>query len=297
MYTVQDKEQIIIGTIINCNREIKNFLNESASAMKKKHLKKLFESNNFDIYHYNMLNLYSEVTGIPFINLNEGMEFPTAVTNSRNNYYAYFQKVNDFLNGFEINLQESLNESLNVDTVRVKNPIQLNITTFKKELKNIINILDKQNDVVNYSKDILKIKAFAKQPLFVNGYNICSNISLMKELQEKFGILHQNLMAICFNQNTKQLYFVTNSTNKLVVYDLKKDILDYYNNVNPKIEVKQLEGKTYLDILKKLTGINAILELYLNPLVLNLKFEDNLYHDIAYNNFRMKYANSKNIVK
>lgn len=297
MYTVQDKEQIIIGTIINCNREIKNFLNESASAMKKKHLKKLFESNNFDIYHYNMLNLYSEVTGIPFINRNEGMEFPTAVTNSRNNYYAYFQKVNDFLNGFEINLQESLNESLNVDTVRVKNPIQLNITTFKEELKSIINILDKQNDVVNYSKDILKIKAFAKQPLFVNGYNICSNISLMKELQEKFEILHQNLMAICFNQNTKQLYFVTNSTNKLVVYDLKKDILDYYNNVNPKIEVKQLEGKTYLDILKKLTGINAILELYLNPLVLNLKFEDNLYHDIAYNNFRMKYANSKNIVK
>jgi hypothetical protein len=297
MYTVQDKEQIIIGTIINCNREIKNFLNESASAMKKKHLKKLFESNNFDIYHYNMLNLYSEVTGIPFINLNEGMEFPTAVTNSRNNYYAYFQKVNDFLNGFEINLQESLNESLNVDTVRVKNPIQLNITTFKEELKSIINILDKQNDVVNYSKDILKIKAFAKQPLFVNGYNICSNISLMKELQEKFGILHQNLMAICFNQNTKQLYFVTNSTNKLVVYDLKKDVLDYYNNVNPKIEVKQLEGKTYLDTLKKLTGINAILELYLNPLVLNLKFEDNLYHDIAYNNFRMKYANSKNIVK
>lgn len=297
MYTVQDKEQIIIGTIINCNREIKNFLNESASAMKKKHLKKLFESNNFDIYHYNMLNLYSEVTGIPFINLNEGMEFPTAVTNSRNNYYAYFQKVNDFLNGFEINLQESLNESLNVDTVRVKNPIQLNITTFKEELKSIINILDKQNDVVNYSKDILKIKAFAKQPLFVNGYNICNNISLMKELQEKFGILHQNLMAICFNQNTKQLYFVTNSTNKLVVYDLKKDILDYYNNVNPKIEVKQLESKTYLDTLKQLTGINAILELYLNPLVLNLKFEDNLYHDIAYNNFRMKYANSKNIVK
>jgi hypothetical protein len=300
MQTVQEKEQVIIGTILNCNFEINKFLNESG-ANHVKGLKKFFESNSFDIYHYNMLNLYSQVTDIPLITLNESVQslkdLPNAIQNSRNNYYAYFNKVYKFLNGYEVNIQKSLNESMNVDTLKVKNPIQLNIETFKDELKNIIQELSKQNDVENYSTEVLKIKTFANKPLFINGYNISNNVALVAELQKNFGLLAQNIIAICFNRNTKQLYFVPNNTNNIVVYDLLTDNLDLYNKINTPIPSEKLDGTNYLNVLKKLTGINNILEIYINPILLNLKFEDNLYHDVAYNNFRTKVSQQKLVVK
>lgn len=300
METIQDKEEIIIGTIINCNSEIRKFLNESRLDSNKR-MKKFYESYNSDVYHYNMLNLYSSISGVPFINLMESfngdIQIPNAVTNKRNNYYSYFSKVSQFLNGFELSVQQSLNESITVDNKKVAKPIQINITSFKDELKNIIETLSRQNDIENYSSDILKIKTFAKQPLFINGYNICNNIALMRELNDSFGILYQHLIAVCFNRNTKQLYFVTNNTNKLIVYDVLKDELGRYSDINQPITTQELKGSTYLDTIKKITGINAITELYLNASLLNLKFEDNLYHDNAYANFRLKMNNQTKIVK
>lgn len=291
---VQNKEQIIIGTILKCNQEIKNFLNESISS--NKHFNDLLINLNesVDLYHYNLTNLFKTVCNSD----NELFENYSQFTNNHKNYYAYFNKVYNFLNEFETNIQVTLNESLIVDSRKVKNPKQLNIVTFKNDLKNLINYLEKQNDISNYSKKILNLKTFLKQPIYVCGYNLTNNDILRQQLFDNFKITEQNLLSICFNQNTKQLYFVTPNTNNIVVYDLKSDVLDNYNKVN-KFNLKSvnLKPNDYLNTLKQLTGINSIYEIYINPNTLNFKFEDNLYKDNAYRKFREELDKNQKIFK
>lgn len=291
---VQNKEQIIIGTILKCNQEIKNFLNESVSL--NKHFNNLLINLNesVDLYHYNLTNLFKTVCNSD----NELFENYSQFTNNHKNYYAYFNKVYNFLNEFETNIQVTLNESLIVDSRKVKNPKQLNIVTFKNDLKNLINYLELQNDISNYSKKILNLKTFLKQPIYVCGYNLTNNDILRQQLFDNFKITEQNLLSICFNQNTKQLYFVTPNTNNIVVYDLKSDVLDNYNKVN-KFNLKSvnLKPNDYLNTLKQLTGVNSIYEIYINPNTLNFKFEDNLYKDNAYKKFREKLDKNQKIFK
>lgn len=276
METIQDKEAIIVGTIINCNQVIKKFLNETS-----KKPTKLFESHNNDIYNFTMKKLYSKIAG--------DNTYPTYVEFSpRNNYYAYFKKTQEFLNGYEPSLQNSLNESLVERTEKPK--IYLDIYSFRQELKQLVEYLSKQNDLENYSSYIVNIKTFSKQPMFVNGYNICNNIALMNELQSSFGILQQDVIAVCFNKSTKQIYFVTNNTSRLVVYDIETDVLGLYNDIsNPKIpKDNRVSPKNYLETLKRLTGYNTIIELYFNISSLNITYSDNLYRDNAYGSFRNK---------
>lgn len=291
---VQNKEQIIIGTILKCNQEIKNFLNESISS--NKHFNDLLINLNesVDLYHYNLTNLFKTVCNSD----NELFENYSQFTNNHKNYYAYFNKVYNFLNEFETNIQVTLNESLIVDSRKVKNPKQLNIVTFKNDLKNLINYLESQNDISNYSKKILNLKTFLKQPIYVCGYNLTNNDILRQQLFDNFKITEQNLLSICFNQNTKQLYFVTPNTNNIIVYDLKSDVLDNYNKVN-KINLKpiNLKPNDYLNTLKQLTGVNSIYEIYINPNTLNFKFEDNLYKDNAYKKFREELDKNQKIFK
>lgn len=291
---VQNKEQIIIGTILKCNQEIKNFLNESVSL--NKHFNDLLINLNesVDLYHYNLTNLFKTVCNSD----NELFENYSQFTNNHKNYYAYFNKVYNFLNEFETNIQVTLNESLIVDSRKVKNPKQLNIVTFKNDLKNLINYLESQNDISNYSKKILNLKTFLKQPIYVCGYNLTNNDILKQQLFDNFKISEQNLLSICFNQNTKQLYFVTPNTNNIIVYDLKSDVLDNYNKVN-KINLKpiNLKPNDYLNTLKQLTGVNSIYEIYINPNTLNFKFEDNLYKDNAYKKFREELDKNQKIFK
>lgn len=291
---VQNKEQIIIGTILKCNQEIKNFLNESVSS--NKHFNDLLINLNesVDLYHYNLTNLFKTVCNSD----NELFENYSQFTNNHKNYYAYFNKVYNFLNEFETNIQVTLNESLIVDSRKVKNPKQLNIVTFKNDLKNLINYLESQNDISNYTKKILNLKTFLKQPIYVCGYNLTNNDILRQQLFDNFKITEQNLLSICFNQNTKQLYFVTPNTNNMIVYDLKSDVLDNYNKVN-KINLKSINLKPndYLNTLKQLTGVNSIYEIYINPNTLNFKFEDNLYKDNAYKKFREELDKNQKIFK
>lgn len=278
---LQDKEKIIVGTIINCNNEIKKFLNESNIFDKK--LKNLFESKITDVYHYNMISLYSNITGVPTTSLFESLDsinqtIPSVINNTRNNYYSYFNKVQQFLNGYELPLQTSLNESLIVDNKRIKNnkqPIQLNITSFKKHLKQIIETLEKQDDILFCNKEVLKIKAFCNKPLFVNGYNITSNQLLFNEIEKTFGISKQNILAICYCISKKEIYFVTKI--KTIVYNIYNDTLEIWNNV---------KSSDYINSLKEITGYNNIIELYTNLQMLDIKYEDNLYHDNAYIKFR-----------
>ena len=295
---VQNKEQIIIGTILKCNQEIKNFLNESISSnvSSNKHFNDLLINLNesVDLYHYNLTNLFKTVCNSD----TELFENYSQFTNNHKNYYAYFNKVYNFLNEFETNIQVTLNESLIVDSRKVKKPKQLNIVTFKNDLKNLINYLEKQNDISNYSKKILNLKTFLKQPIYVCGYNLTNNDILRQQLFDNFKITEQNLLSICFNQNNKQLFFVTPNTNNIVVYDLKSDVLDNYNKVN-KFNLKSvnLKPNDYLNTLKQLTGINSIYEIYVNPNTLNFKFEDNLYKDNAYRKFREELDKNQKIFK
>lgn len=267
MKTVQDKEALIIGTVIACNNELKHFLNENKK-FKKNRFVKLYESKLHDVYEYNLKQLFET-------------ELPTAIQNTRNNYYSYFNKVYSFLNGYELGLQKTLNESLTVSDIKVKNPFQVNIETFKATLKSIINKLEQQNDVVNYSNEQLSIKTFAKQPLFIAGYNICNNIALMKELQEKYGITYDSLLSIVYDRINKMLIFIPINSRSVVTYSILTDeLVDERNYLS-----KELKGTDYLQELKTMKDNNTFIEVYLNQNTLNFKFTDNLYHDIARQNY------------
>jgi hypothetical protein len=270
--TVKDKEQLIIGTILYCNSEIKK-LSESIN----------ISSENTNLYYYNMSSLLSEIN--PMIKLNESLnQIPPEsifITNVRNNYFSYFQKVYDFLDGYEPNIQYSLNESLTIDTVKVENPIQLNIKSFKDELKDIINKLSQINDLDKLSPDILKIKTLAKKPIMIYGYDICNNIALKKELLENFNLSEDKLISILFDKINKQLLFITENTSNIVVYDLRKDSLNNYNKINDPIKSEKLNSKNYLIFLKELLDNNTLIEIYKNFKILKLEFTDNLFSDFG----------------
>lgn len=269
--TIEEKEALIIGTVINCNNEIKHFLNENQN-LKKNRFIQLYESKLHDIYNYNLKGLFE----------NFSVELPNAIENTRNNYYSYFNKVYSFLNGYELGLQKSLNESLNVSESKVNNPLQINIETFKKTLKSIIEKLEKQDDITNYSQQTIGIKTFAKQPLFIAGYNICNNIALMKELQDKFGITHENLLAIVYDRLNKTLLFIPINSRSVITYNVLQDDLKAENNYLS----KELKANDYLENLKTMKDNNTFIEIYLNQNTLNFKFTDNLYNDIKRKMFK-----------
>lgn len=263
--SIQDKEALIIGTVIACNDELSHFLNENQK-LKQNRFIKLYESKLHDIYNYNLKGLFEDFS----------IELPNAIKNIRNNYYSYFNKVYSFLNGYELGIQKSLNESLNVSEAKVKNPLQINIETFKKTLKSIIEKLEKQDDIANYSQQQLGIKTFAKQPLFIAGYNICNNIALMQELQEKFGITHENLLAIVYDRSNKIIIFIPINSRSVITYSILQDELKSENNYLS----KELKSDNYLEDLKLQKDNNTFIEIYLNQNTLNFKFTDNLYNDV-----------------
>jgi hypothetical protein len=282
MKSIQEKEQLIISTIINCNSEIKNFLNLNK---KIPNYSNLMERNN--IYFYNMTQLLSEINPLfesyDFNNLNNFQKESSPIINKRNNYYSYLNKVNDFLDGYERPMQVSLNESLtiNANLIKTENPINLNIFTFKDDLKNIIQELSKMDDIQTLSPEILKIKLWAKKPLFIYGFDIVNNLALHKELVSTFNI--EKIFSICFDKSNKQLIFLCKHklNNSLIIcYDIIKDELDLYTKINTDFNNISINfDKNYLNNLKSILDNNSIIELYIDITTLNLKFEDNLYFD------------------
>ncbi len=275
--SIQDKEALIIGTVIACNNELTHFLNENKNFKKNKFVK-LYESKLHDVYEYNFRNLSEDFSA----------ELPSAIQNPRHNYYSYFNKVYSFLNGYELGIQKSLNESLTVSDIKVQNPLQVNIDTFKKTLKSIIEKLEKQDDITNYSQQQLSIKTFAKQPLFIVGYNICNNIALMKELQEKFDITYDKLMAIVYDRSEKQLIFIPVNSKSVITYSILQDELVPVNNYL----TKQLTAQNYLEELR-LMKETAFIEVFVNQNTLNFKFTDNLYKDISRQKYREQIEKAK----
>jgi hypothetical protein len=284
--SVLEKEQLIIGTIINCNNEMK----------KLSGIVNLNETSN-NIYHYNFCQLLSEINPL-FENISFEKEMPkniNKIENSRNNFYAYFKKVDEFLNGYELNVQTFLNESLKIDELKIENPKQLDILSFKNDLKLLIKELSKKNDFDNIPPDILKIKILAKKPLYVYGFDIVNNLGLQKELYNNFNILFNDLLSICFDKSNNQLLFIQNSDIiNTVVYDLKTDNLDYYNKINEDNLLKSeiLNSKNYYEIIKKEIN-NNIVEIYINIEAKNFTITDNLYFDVLRQN--MVKDNENNI--
>lgn len=283
--SVQQKEQLIIGTILSCNDEIK----------KLEKLTNLQESK-CNLYHFNMRQLLndvnSELTPLFESSKNVPDEF-NYVKNSRGNFYAYFQKVDNFLDGYEPNIQKVLNESLMVDEVKVDNPIQVNISTFKKELKSLISELTKKNDIQNLSPEVLKIKTLVKKPIFIYGFDICNNLLIQKELFDKFNFSMANAIAVIYDKSNKQLLFIPNTnTFEIICYDISLDLLDYYNVINSDAQINnfKLDVATYMTTLKENIH-NNLLSIYINIELRALKFTDNLYQDQS----RVKYVEENSV--
>lgn len=279
--SVQEKEELIVGTIIEANKQLQTFLNESKSFKKNKFVK-LYESKYADVIDYNMKSLFADVTNTNIFNLNENNNFPSAFENKRKNYYSYFNKVYKFLNGYELNIQTSLNESLKTDV----NSTAIDIKTFKNFLKNTIKSLEKQNDYQNYDTDILNIKTFAKQPIFVYGYDICNNI---KNLSNEINLNINNLIGIVYSEKDKQIWFVPKNSQSLIIYDIINDELKTENNFIK----SNLDPKKYLEQLKTEKDIYNLFEIYTNQDLFDLKFTDNLYHDYARMEMNNKMSASK----
>ena len=311
--TIKDKEQMIVGTILCCNNVMRS-LNESFS--KNSSIGKLFEC---DKYHYSFIQLASNITGESLKTINENSNTFITETNfvpmnEHKNYYAYFKKVREFLNGFELDIQANLNESMSFytptpkplgkgKTVDVKqilgigsNGVSDNITdidslskqtkksdieSFKEKLNAYIYELEQLNDINNYSTDILKTKIFAGKPIFVKGFNIVNSIVFQRELTEKFNKNVNEMIAIWFDKSLKRLMFIF--PNDVITYRIENDEL-----IRPTQNLK-FNAENYIDVLHEKVTQNYLV-IWQN--VSNVKFTDNLYRDIANQKLREQLINN-----
>jgi hypothetical protein len=284
--SIQNKEELIVGTVLGCIKEI----NKMTDTIKIASFNKLIKTRN-NLYHFNMEQLYREIN--PTVNLNENFEIihPNHIVNSRNNHYAYLQKVNNFVNNFEPKLVKSLNENFSIEDNKAQ---PTDFFTFNKFLKKIISELEKINEIDKTPSDILKIKITLNKPILVYGYDICNNLALKNELREKFNLTSDNLLSICYDKLNSQLLFIpTDLFDNIICYDLKKDVLDLFNNINTEKLKSKIEKKSYFDDLKKLLNNNTLVEVYKNIELYGLKFTDNLYNDIKFN----EYVKTQTVVK
>jgi hypothetical protein len=270
LYNTLDKEHMIVSGILSCNNEIRRLQASS------KLFENLIDKDKVNIYKYNMMNLYCEVANTNLTRLNESfISSFDYIKNNHDNYYAYFNKINDFLSGYELPVQQSLNESLEISDAQVKNPTQLNIETFKQDLKAIILKLESINDIQNLDAGILKIKALSKIPLYVYGYNIMNNDKLIDTLLT-YSMKPSDIKMIVYDGYNKGISFVANG--KFIFYDLKTD------SFNAKKTAFPIDNNLF-QTFKNYTQVNNLVELYFDPSLMNLKYTNNVYNDEKYANW------------
>lgn len=276
---VQTKEQKIIGTILACNTEIKRL--QSMLPMQSP-LKNLSECR---IYHYNMLNLYAEVSGTTFQSLNESDSTINKIIvadnlvpfSSRNNFYAYFNRVQDMLAGFEVNVQHTLNESLTslMPSAQENKAETGTIESFKYDLKTYIDKLSKIDDVEQIVDDkILRIKLLANRSLFIYGFDIVNSLPLQAEILNSFKKLMTDLISIIFDKSSKDLYFIFNGD--MLVYSIKTDKLERCSLLN----AKDLNFNGYMKAFKASISQNIVEVFYNVNANTSIKLTDNLYNDV-----------------
>jgi hypothetical protein len=261
---VYDKERLIVSGIIACNNQI------SRLQSKSRLFENLMDSDRTSMYKYNMMNLYSSISNTDFIGLNEShiTDSFDYITNSHDNYYAYFNKMSNFLSGYEIPVQNSLNESLFISDTKVKNPTQIDITTFKQDLTEIIKKLSTINEIGNLTPQTLKIKTLSHVPTYVFGYNIMNNEKLESSLREYMK--PENIFMVVYDAYNMGLCFV--GREGFVFYDVKTDLFSF------KKHTFTCDANLF-QTFKEFTGINYLIELYFDTNLLNMKFTNNLYND------------------
>jgi hypothetical protein len=264
---VYDKERLIVSGIIACNNQISKLQSQS------KLFEDLIDSNKTNLYKYNMMNLYSSIVHTDFIGLNESHidDSFDYIKNTHDNYYAYFTKMSNFLSGYEIPVQQTLNESLFIPDTQVKNPTQIDIVTFKQDLADIINKLASINEVGSLTQQTLKIKTLSHIPTYVFGYNIMNNDKLEPSIKEYMR--PESISMVVYDAYNKGLCFV--GRDGFVFYDLKTDLFTF-KKYSFKIDANLFQT------FKHYTGINYMIELYFDSSLLNMKFTNNLYNDQKY---------------
>jgi hypothetical protein len=290
-----DKELMVLGTILNCNKEIRK-LNETS-------LNEYLQPIVIDTYDWNMHNLITISTGEDFNigGLNENytslLQNYNYVQNNRGNYYAYFYKVRNFLNNYSNSTVHALNESLTINNEIVEVDDVKNIDSYKLELNKIIDSLEKQDQIKNLSNDIIKIKMFAKKPIFVHGFNLLDNTLFTNELQNRFKLPKNKIIGVGYDKSDKDLLIFTDSLYNTLVYNITHDALDYYNNYYPddKLPALKVDVNNPTKSFSSVTGKNNIVLLYMNTDLLNLKYTDNLYNDVKYQQYlQVNNINNRN---
>lgn len=273
--SVYTRERNILGTIISCNNVIR-----SSNLIYPKLKNKLFE--NCEIYDNVFNNLARETS------LNEEFEysqFNQVKMNEHHNYYAYFRKVDEFLNTYDLDSQHSLNESLKINYPKVQNlgggklienPFKMvnsnsiiGIETFKNELKYFISELEKMDDPNNYDKKVITIKTLARKNIFVSGFNIMNSLMFQSEICKKFNLNSVNLYAVLYDKLHKNVLFVY-ANNIIIAYNINTD------EFNKMVIASNYDNSNYLK------AINQSITYMVIPLWHNLssvKFTDNLYMD------------------
>ena len=275
--SIFDKEKLIVDTILNCNKEIGLFCKDISMTTNKNLFEGLIEKSN--IYHYNMLSLYSKVTDTDLTNLNESEIFNDTnkyIKNDSKNYYKYFNDVKKFLEGFELNIQKSLNENLEVSDEKIENKQNLDIFNFKQDLDRILRKLEKIDDFEKLSPDVLKIKLFSNSPIYIFGYDIINNLHLQTRLFNEYKLQQVDIDTIIYNKFDKKLLFCYNGG--YIEYSIIDD-----NMVQYKYDLKF--DSNFLPNLKEHLQITVLYTIYLNQTKLNIKFSDNLYNDVKFEHY------------
>lgn len=228
----------------------------------------------------------------------------------RNNKLAYFNSVKTTLNEYVENLgygnMKVLNESMQIFHT-ASNDFQLSVQDFLGDLTNVIDEIKFQNDFDKfdtYSREVQKTLLFRKQPINIAGFNVFEflnpNNIVAKELQERFGaLISRDLKMLLFNKSDKEIYFIfdRNKQDKTIIfYNINTNILDFFltkdlyeefgiSNEEFNNMIWKDEKKIFESFSKFING--NIIELYRNFNKFDIKFEDNIYKDQAWNNYNM----------
>lgn len=247
-YSLQTKEEIILGTVINCKNTVK-----------KLGLVKPNEAKNND----ELIQLFESVSGIviPKKSIVDTFDNDQVlnITDYHNNPYAYLSGVKALMESY-VPLESGLNE----------NP---EIINFTNSIKGYLKDLEKINDFQKFGamhELVLKTKLFARQPINVYGVNLFDVEKLKNTL--KFNLLY----SIIYNKSDKQLLFVGDEM--VLAYDIKTDQLLEQHLINSDIDQLNVKQNNYLEIIKEEIS-NNIVEIYKNHEIKPLTFTDNMYRD------------------
>lgn len=263
-YSLQTKEEIILGTIIQC----KNTMN-TLGLIKPKD----YTSNT------GIVKLFESVSGI---NIEHQSNFfandqVLQISDYHNNTYAYLNDVKSLMENY---IPET---SLLIGNDEIKEFVSI--------IQTKIVDLSKINDFQKYqtlNETALKTKIFAKHPINVLGVNLFDIEKLRESLNFKL------LYSIIYSKTDKQMLFV--GDNIVIIYDIKTDQLGEAHLINPEIPQLKVKPENYLEIIKEEISNNLFIIYTDRTSVKPLKFTDNLYGDVGRKELQEKIAayNKKN---